>query len=354
MSDGGSAPDGRSALTAFLGALDARDASPHTTRAYGAAVRQFLDWMDGRAAGSWHRPPRRSLRAYLAELDARGLSRATIGNRVAALRSFYRFARRQGWVPGDPWAAIVSPRRPSRLPRVLSVDDVEQLLDAVVGSAGHGQSPVAAAIELRDRAIVETAYAAGLRISELAMAQLTDVDLAHGEIRVLGKGRKERLGMLGGPAREALQVYLRAGRPVLAAAAPGGGGGAATEALFLNARGGPLGSRGLRLRIDRLVARAGLPAGTTPHTLRHSFASHLLEGGADLRVVQELLGHASLGTTQVYTHVSAGRLRSSYRAAHPRAVIPGAPPGSAEPQRRARTGETSPKAPPGPDHPDRA
>jgi site-specific recombinase XerD len=357
MSDGGSPPDGRSALAAFLGALDARDASPHTARAYRTAVLQFLEWMDDRSAESWERPPRRSLRAYLAELDSRGVSRATIGNRVAALRSFYRFARRQGWVPGDPWAAIVTPRRPSRLPRVLSVDDVEQLLDAVTGSGGPGETDVGAAIELRDRAIVETAYAAGLRISEMATARLADVDLGHGEIRVLGKGRKERIGMLGGPARDALETYLRAGRPVLAAAAPRDAAPRdtavpASEALFLNARGGPLGSRGLRLRIDRLVRRAGLPERTSPHTLRHSFASHLLEGGADLRVVQELLGHASLGTTQVYTHVSPGRLRSSYRAAHPRAVAPGGSPPAEDSRSAGRTG--TPASPSGHDDPDPA
>jgi integrase/recombinase XerC len=321
-----STPDGRSALTAFLAGLQARDASAHTIRAYRTAVGQYLDWLDagsGRAAEPWPRPSRRTLRAYLAELDTTGRSRATIASRVAALRSFYRFARRQGWAPGDPWSAVVTPRRASRLPRVLEVDDVERLLDVVPGSAGTTAPDLAAAIELRDRAIVETAYAAGLRISELASARLGDVDLARGEIRVLGKGRKERLGLLGGPARDALEAYLGHARPVLAAVSAGGPPGSAEapgDSLFLGARGEPLTSRGMRLRIDRLVRRAGLPERTTPHTLRHSFASHLLDGGADLRVVQELLGHASLATTQVYTHVSPARLRSSYRAAHPRAT----------------------------------
>jgi site-specific recombinase XerD len=314
--------DAASAAAAFLASLDARDASPHTRRAYHTAVAQYLDWLDGMPGVDWTRPPRRTLRAYLAELDGRGLSRATIASRIAALRSFYRFARRQGWVAGDPWSAIVTPRRSSRLPRVLEVDDVERLLDVIPGSAGHAVGAARAsdapeAIELRDRAIVECAYAAGLRISEIAGATISDVDLGHGEIRVLGKGRKERIGMLGGPARDALDAYLRNGRPVLASAAHGDGG---TDALFLNAQGEALSTRGIRTRIDRLVQRAGLPERTTPHTLRHSFASHLLEGGADLRVVQELLGHASLSTTQVYTHVSPGRLRSSYRAAHPRAT----------------------------------
>ena len=302
-----------------MAALDARDASIHTKRAYRTAVGQFLEWLGDIDGIEWDRPPRRTLRAYLAALDARGLSRSTISSRIAALRSFYRFSRRQGWVAGDPWAAVVTPRRSSRLPRVLAVDDVELLLDVIPGSAGHSVpgpwlDGLPEALELRDRAIVECAYAAGLRISEIAGARLADVDVRRGEIRVLGKGRKERMGMLGTPARDALEAYLRTGRPLLTAAGDG------DDALFLSARGQALGTRGVRMRIDRLVRRAGLPERTTPHTLRHSFASHMLEGGADLRVVQELLGHASLSTTQVYTHVSPSRLRSSYRAAHPRAT----------------------------------
>ena len=184
------------------------------------------------------------------------------------------------------------------------------------GSPGSTRT-VARAIALRDRALVETAYAAGLRISELAAAELGSLDLRRGELRVLGKGRKERIGLLGRPARAALEAYLDDGRPALVArAAP------LTDeptAVFLNHLGAPLGVRGLRGRLDRLRRRAGLPEGVSPHTLRHSFATHLLEGGADLRVVQELLGHESLATTQIYTHVSPARLREAYRSAHPRA-----------------------------------
>jgi site-specific recombinase XerD len=303
-----------------MASLDARDASPHTKRSYGTAIGQYLDWLGAVPDVDWTRPPRRTLRAYLAELDGRGLSRATIGSRIAALRSFYRFARRQGWVAGDPWAAVVTPRRSGRLPRVLEVDDVERLLDVISGSAGHAVGEARAtgtgeAIELRDRAIVECAYAAGLRISEIAGATLADVDLAHGEIRVQGKGRKERIGMLGGPAREALGVYLDAGRPVLAGA---GSHQAAEDALFLNSQGHALSARGVRGRIDRLVRRAGLPERTSPHTLRLSFASHLLEGGADLRVVQELLGHSNINTTQIYTHVDRSGLKKVIQKFHPR------------------------------------
>ncbi len=332
MTRRGNSRDGPSAAVAFLASLDAKDASPHTKRAYRTALEQFLSWLEGVPGVDWVRPPRRTLRAYLAELDGRGLSRATISSRIAALRSFYRFARRQGWVQGDPWAAIVTPRRSSRLPRVLEVAEVERLLDVIPGSGGHPVGGawvpgIPEALELRDRAIVECAYAAGLRISEIAGAGVADVDLSHGEIRVLGKGRKERMGMLGAPARDALEAYLHLGRPTLAAAGDGDDG-----ALFLSTRGKPLSTRGVRSRIDQLVRRAGLPERTTPHTLRHSFASHLLEGGADLRVVQELLGHASLSTTQVYTHVSPGRLQSSYRAAHPRAVSDGGSPPAADDQ----------------------
>ncbi|MDR3544866.1 MAG: tyrosine-type recombinase/integrase, partial [Candidatus Limnocylindrales bacterium] len=175
------------------------------------------------------------------------------------------------------------------------------------------------ALALRDVAIVETAYAAGLRIAELAGLTLENLDLARGELRVVGKGRKERAGLLGRPARAALAGYLAEGRPALLARA---GTGAAPTAVFLNAHGAHLGERGMRYRLDAVFARAGAPEGTHPHTLRHSFATHLLDGGADLRVVQELLGHASLATTQVYTHVSPARLRVAYAGAHPRAHAP--------------------------------
>ena len=176
------------------------------------------------------------------------------------------------------------------------------------------------ALALRDRALVETAYAAGLRISELATAQIGLLDLGRGELRVYGKGRKERIGLLGRPARAAIAAYLEDGRPVLLGRRSGAAADAPPPAeLFLNHRGEPIGVRGLRYRLDLLCRRAGLPEGVSPHTLRHSFATHLLDGGADLRIVQELLGHESLATTQIYTHVSPARLRSAYLDAHPRA-----------------------------------
>lgn len=299
---------GAQALDAFLARLAARDSSEHTRRAYRTAIAQYLDWLHGRGA-DWRSPARTLVRAYMANLAEHGLAKRSISSRLAALRSFYRFARREQLVDGDPWSAALTPRLPRRLPKVLGVDDVERLIDETQGSSD------VSALVLRDRALIETAYAAGLRISELAAARLADLELNRGELRVLGKGRKERITLLGGPARDALGSYLRDGRPVLRARAaqsedPG--------VIFLNARGQPLGVRGLRYRLGRLMTRAGMPSGASPHTLRHSFASHLLDGGADLRVVQELLGHESLGTTQVYTHVTPQRLRSAYEQAHPR------------------------------------
>jgi site-specific recombinase XerD len=316
------------ALEAYLGSLAARDTSAHTQRSYGRTLRSYLDWLEERGV-DWRTPGRGDLRAYLAVLGM-GHARSSTAQRLAAIRSFHRFAARDGLAPGDPWGAIATPRQPKRLPRVLEVDEVERLLAAVdqlaEAARGGGLGP---AIALRDQSIVETAYAAGLRISELAAADLGSLDLRRGELRVLGKGRKERIGLLGRPARAALEAYLLGGRTILAARAPDTA--ATTTTLFLNHRGAPLGVRGLRYRLERLRQQAGLPLGVSPHTLRHSFATHLLEGGADLRVVQELLGHESLATTQVYTHVSPARLRAAYRGAHPRASRPAGTVANAEP-----------------------
>jgi integrase/recombinase XerD len=317
------APAADPALARFLRALAARDASVHTQRSYATAIGAYLDWLAARGV-DWRSPSRPDLRAYLAHLAGRG-ARSSTAQRLAAIRSFHRHAAREGAAAGDPWGAIATPRLPRRLPRVLEVEQVERLLGVVdddlaaAGAAPSGPLELATALALRDRALVETAYAAGLRISELAEADLASLELQRGEIRVLGKGRKERVGLLGRPARLALGAYLDEGRPVLAARGPAKASEPPAE-IFLNHRGEPLGVRGLRYRLDALRRRAGLPDGVSPHTLRHSFATHLLDGGADLRVVQELLGHESLATTQVYTHVSPTRLRAAYRDAHPRAA----------------------------------
>jgi site-specific recombinase XerD len=316
---GGHATD--PALGRFLRSLAARDASPHTQRAYATAVAAYLDWLTARGT-DWRAPSRADLRAYLAVLGD-GHARSSVAQRLAAIRAFHRWATRNDLAPGDPWGSIATPRMPRRLPRVLEVEQVGRLLEVVEADLGAtsiddpDRAALHLALALRDRAIVETAYAAGLRISELASADLGALELRRGEIRVMGKGRKERIGLLGRPAREALADYLEDGRPVLLERRRGGE--APPVEIFLNHLGGPLGVRGLRYRLDRLCARAGLPLGVSPHTLRHSFATHLLDGGADLRVVQELLGHENLATTQIYTHVSPGRLQAAYREAHPRA-----------------------------------
>jgi integrase/recombinase XerC len=315
------------ALARFLRSLAARDASLHTQRAYATAVSAYLDWLSARGT-DWRRPGRADLRAYLAVLGD-GHARSSVAQRLAAIRAFHRWATRDDLAPSDPWGAIATPRLPRRLPRVLEVEQVGRLLDVVEADldAVPGSDPERGArrvaLALRDRALVETAYAAGLRVSELASAELGALDLRRGEIRVLGKGRKERIGLLGRPARAALSDYLEDGRPALVERRTDPGP-PPTE-IFLNHLGGPLGVRGLRYRLDRLCARAGLPVGVSPHTLRHSFATHLLDGGADLRVVQELLGHENLATTQIYTHVSPGRLQAAYREAHPRARRDSAP-----------------------------
>ena len=323
-------PSTGSALDPFLRSLAARDASPHTIRAYRTALTAYLDWLRDRGV-DWRRPGRNDLRTYLGVLGG-GVARTTVAQRLAAIRSFHRWAVREGLADGDPWGAIATPRLPRRLPRVLEADQVTRLLavveaEAAAADAGTPErAPLAMALALRDRALVETAYAAGLRISELAAADLGSLDLRRGDLRVIGKGRKERIGLLGRPAVEALTDYLTVGRPYLLTRVPKpgttGGPGASGDppsAVFLNLHGAPLGVRGLRYRLDRLYRAAGLPVGVSPHTLRHSFATHLLDGGADLRVVQELLGHENLATTQIYTHVSPARLRDAYRDAHPRA-----------------------------------
>jgi site-specific recombinase XerD len=323
---GGAAADqspANAAAERFFQALEARGSSPNTLRSYRTGLEAYLEWIAANGH-DWQAPTRLGLRAYLAALGE-GHGRRTVAQRLAALRSFYRFTTRQGLTAGNPLAALGTPRQPRRLPEVLSVAETERLIEAAAGPAGLTE--VEEALALRDVAIIETAYAAGLRISELASLTLASVDLKRGEVRVLGKGRKERGSLLGRPARAAIEKYLDAGRPVLAIRAPGGGRGregspddADRGVLFLNHHGGALGVRGMRYRLERLRVTAGLPEGVSPHTLRHSFATHMLDGGADLRVVQELLGHESLATTQLYTHVSPARLRAAYTASHPRAT----------------------------------
>lgn len=307
-------------LGRFLAHLASRNSSPGTIREYRRHAGEFLAFLAARGV-SWEAPDRATVRAYLGSLADAELSASSIGGRLAAIRSLYRHAARQGWISADPMAGVRSPKRPGRLPRVLSVADAARLVEAPqatlsVPRAGRWAA-IGAAADRRDAAILELLYATGMRISELASLTIDRVDMPQRRLRVIGKGSKERELLFGEPAALALRGYLAEARTVLAARAqrmarP------ATAHLFLNSAGGPLTARGARLIVDHWVTAARAPANTSPHTLRHSFATHLLEGGADLRTVQELLGHARLATTQIYTHLSDASLRSAYRSAHPR------------------------------------
>lgn len=300
-------PDSARALTEFLSSLRGRNASPGTVTEYRRHATEFLAFLGERGV-DWRSPDRSTVRAYLAALADRDLAPTSVAGRLAAVRSLYRHALRQGRLETDPLAGVRAPRRPSRLPRVLSVDEAEELVTAPRRLHRRDE-----ALATRDEAMLELLYATGMRISELAGLTIERVDLKHGRLRVTGKGNKERQLLFGAPAASALRGYLAAGRPLLAAR---GGGG---NAVFLNASGTRLTARGARMVVARWVEAVGAPSRTSPHTLRHSFATHLLEGGADLRVVQELLGHANLSTTQRYTHVDARRLRDVHKRFHPRA-----------------------------------
>jgi site-specific recombinase XerD len=246
-----------------------------------------------------------TLRRYLAELAERGYARATVARRASVLRTFFALLRRRGLAERDPAELLGSPKQGRHLPRVLRIDEVERLL-----AAPDPSSPVG----VRDRALLELLYASGARVSEACSLDLDGLDLEQQQVRLFGKGAKERIAPLGEPGVDALRDYLAAGRSVLVGPRP-------TDALLLNTRGDRLGARDARTAVTRAATQAGL-GHVTPHTLRHSFATHLLECGADIRVVQELLGHASLATTQRYTHLSRGRLREVHSSAHPRARAP--------------------------------
>jgi site-specific recombinase XerD len=299
--------DSARALAAFLASLEGRNASPGTVTEYRRNAGEFLGFLAERGT-DWRRPDRSAVRAYLGILADRGLAASSVGGRLAAIRSLYRHALRQGTIETDPLVGVRAPRRPSRLPRVLSVDEAATLVTAPMRGSARDE-----ALARRDAAMLELLYATGMRISELAGLTLDRVDITRQRLRVMGKGNKERELLFGAPAATTMRHYLDGARPVLAARGTPG------SAVFLNASGSPLSIRGARMVIERWVEAVGAPSRTSPHTLRHSFATHLLEGGADLRVVQELLGHVNLQTTQVYTHLSDAALRSAYRGAHPRA-----------------------------------
>lgn len=284
-----------------------RDRSEHTVRAYIGDVSSLLELLARRGDTDLHRLDVATLRSWLAGQRTLGRSRSTLARRSSAARVFTAWAHRQGLLDTDPGAKLVTPKGRRTLPDVLRPAEATELLDAVADDAGSADPLV-----LRDRAVLELLYATAIRVSELVGLDIDDVDEERRVLRVLGKGRKERSVPYGAPAESAVRDWLEYGRPHLLR--PGAG-----AALFLGARGGRLGVRAVREIVHRRLQAVPQAPDLGPHGLRHSAATHLLEGGADLRAVQELLGHASLATTQIYTHVSVDRLRKAYRQAHPRA-----------------------------------
>lgn len=288
---------------------DERGVSRHTRAAYAADLSRFAAFL---STVFWNRPLEKiaaadvdalAVRSYLAHLRGGNLAKASLGRHLSALRTFFAFLKREGRVEANPAKAIATPRKDHALPRTLSVEEAGAVVDAK-GREG--------ALGARDRALLELLYATGLRVSEIVALRLDDVDLAARQVRTVGKGRKERIVPFGRAAAEAVKGWLkeRAGlRPPARDAA----------FVFLNARSGRLTDRSVRRILDRAVLSAGVGRHASPHALRHSFATHLLAAGADLRSIQELLGHASLSTTQRYTHLDAERLLEVYRRSHPKA-----------------------------------
>jgi len=269
-------------------------ASDHTLRAYAQNLDALSDYCRKHDVKRPRELTHRVLRGFLVELKGRGLKKASIARYMSAVRAFTRFLVREGALPADPTRALRTPIHRRPLPVHLAESDITRLIEATR--------------TMRDTAILETLYGGGLRVSELVSLDQDDLDLGHGIARVRGKGRKERLAPLGGSSVRALRAYLDA-RPRTADPRP----------VFLNRQGGRLGARSVNRLIHDCALRCGVDARTTPHTLRHSFATHMLDRGADLREVQELLGHKNIVTTQIYTHVSMERLKKVYESAHPRA-----------------------------------
>ena len=296
---------------AFAASLTA--SSEHTRAAYTHDVAEFVEWC---ARGDLEPTAidRRVLRRYLAYLDTRGFARASVARKAAAVRSYLRYLRRHDVIDHDPGASLRAPKGASRLPRVPRVDEATALVDTAVDAADDTDDDIDLAeyaVVLRDLAVLEVLYGAGLRVAECCNLRHGDVDLRRGLLTVLGKGSKVRRVPIGEPAVDALTAWLEVGRPEFVTS------DTPQDVIFVNRRGRVLTPRDAR----RILERFPLADGRTlhPHALRHAYATHLLEGGADLRAVQELLGHADLATTQIYTHVTRDRLRAVYEATHPRA-----------------------------------
>jgi len=294
-------PSWARALAGFDTALRTHGLAERTRRAYGVDLAQLTEWAcaQGLAPADLDH---RAIRRFAGVLSERGASRSTVARKLAAVRTFYRALLERGEIESSPADLVASPKPDSYLPTVLKSAEASDLL---------GGMPASTPLELRDRAIFELAYSAGLRAEELVGVDVTDLDPDGEELRVHGKGGRTRIVPAGEPAWRALEAYTERGRPALASAPD--------PALFLSRSGRRLSTSDVRRRLRLAVRRVALQSGVTPHTLRHSFATHLLEGGADLRAIQEMLGHASISTTQTYTRVESKRLKQAYARAHPRA-----------------------------------
>lgn len=278
-----------------------KNSSQYTLRNYRREIGEFLEFAKHKGIASWDKIDKEVVRDYLLWLNTEEYAKASVARRLSELRSFCRYLIREKVLATNPFDAVSAPKLPKRLPRFLSSDEVKALLGAPPTSDPQG---------MRDHAILELLYAAGMRVSELAGLNLADVDGTRAQIKVLGKGNKERLVLIGKPALRAVQTYIREGRPKLI-------GKKTSNAVFLNRFGGRLSVRSVQMTLSKYARMAGIKGEVTPHVLRHTFATHLLDGGADLRSVQELLGHESLSTTQIYTHVTQTKSREVYLDSHP-------------------------------------
>ena len=298
-----------------------KQASDHTIEGYRLDIQQFTELLANgdEDFDDWGRFDRDDARSYLQELHKLDLAKNSISRKLASMRSFYKFLLLEGAVTSNPFMRLPAQGRERKLPQVMSLGAIETLINAVEpfwqsqlvrGLAKNEET--AAFIAARDKALIEVIYSGGLRIGEAMGLNFKDMDILSGTLLVHGKGKKERLCALGGPARKALRNYFPKRRMRSPAETP-------TSPIFINRNGGRLNARSFQRNLKDYLEVAGLPPDFTPHKLRHSFATHLLDAGADLRSVQEMLGHADLGTTQIYTHVSTERMKEAYRKAHPRA-----------------------------------
>jgi integrase/recombinase XerC len=289
-------------FTKYINYLEAeKNASPYTVRNYRNDLLGFFHFLKAEKVSSLKEVNRHTLRDYMAHLIEQGIVKRSIARKLSAIRSFYRYLIREGTISASPIAATTSPKLDKRLPSFLTPDEIKKLLEAPDLSKPQGQ---------RDRALLELLYASGLRVSELVSLSLANVNLDTREILVHGKGSKERLVLMGKPAADALSSYINRGRAELLSKKTG-------NALFINRYGGRITARSVQKMLGEDTAKAGIDRRVHPHMLRHTFATHMLDGGADLRVVQELLGHADLSSTQIYTHVTKSRARKAYMSAHP-------------------------------------